>query len=436
MLQRILHVFRGAAGVGAIVSNIGWLLADKLMRIFVSLVASLWVARYLGPEEFGYLSYAQNFVIILSAVSGLGLDAIVLRELSRRESESAVILGSAFLLKGIGALLVFSALITFVGFGGIDENNVPLVLVIALGMFFQGFGLVEVYFQSLVKSKYTVVFGLAAVLLSSLVKVVLIVIEADLFWFAASYFLDVFFYAIALVCCYCCIAGKGLLAWSFKLREAAALFRDSWALMIGGLAFVVFYSFDFLMIQASLGGYEVGIYAAAFKFCVIWHFVPGVVINSFKPSVVKSMGTPAYQAKVELVTGLLLWFAIVIFVAAWFAADLLISLAYGADYSRAADVLRVMIFSNIFVFFFSCWNSWHIIEGRSGYVMASNLLAVFIKLVLAFFLLEDAGLRGLVFFGMFGMCLSFIVFSLNDRKTFILAMNAFLFPLRYRHVKD
>lgn len=435
MLHRALGCLQGVLGMSQIFNNISWLLADKFFRIISSLLVGLWVARFLGPEQFGDVSYAQNFVVILSAISGLGLDAIVLRELSRRESDSLVILGSAFILKGVGALLVFSGLFLLVELGGVAEGKEALVIIISLGMFFQGFGLIEVYFQSLVKSKYVVFFGFAAVLLSAVVKVLLILIEADIVWFAVAYFLDVVVHVISMLACYKFMFGGSVLTWSPKLGEALSLVKDSWSLMIGGLSFVVFYSFDFLMIQSVFDGHETGIYAAAFKFCVIWHIVPGVIINSFKPSVVKLVGTPEYQNRIELVTGILLWVSIFVFFAVWIIADVLIEVAYGKEFARAADLLRVMVFSNVFVFFFSCWNSWHIIEGKSNFVMGSNLLAAFIKLFLAFFFLEDFGLRGLVVFGVIAVFLSFILFSWSDRKTFKLAISSFLFPFRYIYAK-
>lgn len=432
-LGRLKYMSTGMSGIA---SNIGWLFADKFIRIFVTLVVSIWVARYLGPEQFGYLSYAQNFVVILAAISGMGLDAIVLRELSRRESESNAILGSAFFLKGVGALLVFAGLVVVLGFGWINENSEALVLIISVGLFFQGFGLIEVYFQSLVKSKYIVYFSLVAVLLSSLLKIIFVCVEVELFWFAVTFLLDGVLHAIALLSCYRLVLGKSFLRWSSRLSEVFRLFKDSWSLMLAGLAFVVFFSLDFLIVEAFFGSYDVGIYAAAFRFCVIWHFVPGVIINSFKPSIIKLMGTPAYQSRIELVTGLLLWLAIIIFFMAFLVADFLIAFTYGAEYVRSADLLRVMIFSNIFVFFFSCWNTWHVIEGRSLYVMFSNLLAVIVKLVLAYFFLDYTGLHGLVYFGVVGMLLSFFILSLGSRRTLVLAMNAFLLPLRYMNVKN
>ena len=61
--------------------NTSWLFAEKILRMVVGLLVGVWVARYLGPEQFGLLSYALSFVGLFSIVATFGLDEIVVREL-------------------------------------------------------------------------------------------------------------------------------------------------------------------------------------------------------------------------------------------------------------------------------------------------------------------------------------------------------------------
>ena len=59
--------------------NTGWLMADKVLRLFVGLFVGVYVARYLGPEKFGVLNFAMSFVALFGAFAKLGLDGIVVR---------------------------------------------------------------------------------------------------------------------------------------------------------------------------------------------------------------------------------------------------------------------------------------------------------------------------------------------------------------------
>jgi O-antigen/teichoic acid export membrane protein len=44
-------------------ANTSWLLGERVLRMVVSLLVGIYVARYLGPERFGLLSYELSFVM-------------------------------------------------------------------------------------------------------------------------------------------------------------------------------------------------------------------------------------------------------------------------------------------------------------------------------------------------------------------------------------
>ena len=83
--------------------NTSWLFAEKIIRMMVGLFIGIWVARYLGPEQFGLFSYAVSFVGLFTAISTMGLDTILVRELVKNESNRDILLGTAFRLKLLGA---------------------------------------------------------------------------------------------------------------------------------------------------------------------------------------------------------------------------------------------------------------------------------------------------------------------------------------------
>ena len=59
----------------------------KILRMIVGLFVGIWVARYLGPEQFGLFSYAQSFVGLFTAFPTLGLDGIAVLELVKEFTE-------------------------------------------------------------------------------------------------------------------------------------------------------------------------------------------------------------------------------------------------------------------------------------------------------------------------------------------------------------
>lgn len=46
-------------------ANTSWLIGHRVLSMVVALFVGVYVARYLGPERFGLLSYAGNFIGLL-----------------------------------------------------------------------------------------------------------------------------------------------------------------------------------------------------------------------------------------------------------------------------------------------------------------------------------------------------------------------------------
>ena len=87
-------------------ANTSWLLGERILRMAISLFVGIYVARYLGPERFGLLSYALSFVWLFSSLASFGLDDILVRELVQRPEQRNNLLGTVFWLKVCGTAVM------------------------------------------------------------------------------------------------------------------------------------------------------------------------------------------------------------------------------------------------------------------------------------------------------------------------------------------
>jgi len=88
-------------------ANTSWLMGHRALSMVVALFVGVYVARYLGPDRFGLLSYSMSFVGLFMALSTLGLDGIMVRELVKTPERRDELLGTAFWLKAGGATLMW-----------------------------------------------------------------------------------------------------------------------------------------------------------------------------------------------------------------------------------------------------------------------------------------------------------------------------------------
>ena len=101
-----MRKFLSSKGFRKYFTNTSWLLGERILRMAISLFVGIYVARYLGPERFGLLSYALSFVSLFSALASLGLDDILVRELVNQPEKRQNLLGTVFWLKVCGTVVM------------------------------------------------------------------------------------------------------------------------------------------------------------------------------------------------------------------------------------------------------------------------------------------------------------------------------------------
>lgn len=84
-------------------SNSLWMLLEKSARIISGILVGVLVARYLGADQYGLISYALSIMAIFTILSTLGLESIVVRELITRKEAKNQILGTSFALRLVGS---------------------------------------------------------------------------------------------------------------------------------------------------------------------------------------------------------------------------------------------------------------------------------------------------------------------------------------------
>ena len=258
-----LKTLKSHQGFRRYAANTSWMMGEKILRMFVGLFVGIWVARYLGPEQFGLLSYAQSFVFLFTAIATLGLDGIVVRELVKDESRRDELLGTAFGLKLIGAILILPSLWLAVQLTSNDAPTNFLVFIIASATIFQSFNVIDFYYQSKVQSKYVAWANSFGLCVSSIIKVALILNNAPLMAFAIIVAFDSIVLAAGLVFFYKVSSQKKLFNWTFKAIIAKKLLTDSWPLILSGFVISVYMKIDQVMIKEILDAEAVGQYAAA-----------------------------------------------------------------------------------------------------------------------------------------------------------------------------
>lgn len=432
MLTRIKNLAnraRSHAGFQRYAINTCWMFSELLLRMVGGLFIGIWVARHLGPNQFGLISYVQALAGIFGSVVNLGLDGILVRELVMHPEKHAIYLGTAFWLKVIGALIVVCLMIGILPFTSNDAKTNLFIFIATAALAFQSFEVIGIYFQSQVQAKVVSICKITQVIISLLIKIYLIMTKSELIWFILVIFFDAMSLAISYSIAYQ-IKIKNLFYTKFDFKVAKDLLKTSVPLMLGGLSFVIFSNIDSIMIKEIINESAVGIYSAAYRLTIIWYFLPGLLLNSLMPALVRSKTDPLlHQRRKQMVTSLLVWFAIFLAIVTSFFSDVIIQSTYGNAYYESAEILSMLIWVNVIIFFNSCWNQFHIINNQIKYVFYFHLSTLIFNILFNLIFIPFFGLKGAVYAILLSLILSLGIFSILDKSTIPLIFKTLSFGL-------
>lgn len=333
-----------------VLPNTGWLAGDRVLRITLSVLVGAWTARYLGPSDYGTLSFAIAWVALFTPFAALAHERMVVRELVEHPERASEVLGTAAGLRLLGGVLGSAAAIAgVVWLRPGDGTGLTLVAILTLTMIVQPLGVIELWYQARVRSRDAVLALTTAALLTAALKVGLIVARAPLRAFAWAAVAEALFAGLAVALVYQ-RREASLAAWRALATRARSLMRDSWPLVLSGAMILVYMRIDMVMLRQMASPAELGAYAAAVKLVEGWYFLPTAVVASLFPSIVEARqrDTELFHRRLQRLYGVMAIAAYAVAIPACIFAPWVVRLLYGDGYQASAPMLAVLVWSLLF----------------------------------------------------------------------------------------
>ena len=426
-------------GLRKIMGNMGWLFADRFVRMGMGLFVGVWVARYLGPEQFGSLNFALAFVALFSTVTTLGLEGIAVRELLHSPENTREILGTTLALRSVGGLLsVAVSIATLRLIQPLDRQALVLVSILSLALIFQAFDTIDCFFQSEVRSKITVWAKNSAFLIFAAIRVSLIYFKAPVWTFAAAYSGEIALGAIALVLGYR-LSGGRIFSWRAHKIRAVLLLKESWPVIFSGMAVMFYMRLDMVMLKMMQGDFAVGLYSAATRVSEVWYFIPTAIVSSVSPAIMRAKDDPeVFYGRLHKLFSLMAMTACVIGSIVALASHAIVRILYSNSYSGAAPVLAVHIWASVFVFLGLAQSPWDISKNLLRLSLYRTIAGAVINIAINFVLIPRYGAMGAAIATVISYAISAVfanALSSKTRPIFFMQMRSFL-PAKIRNFSD
>jgi O-antigen/teichoic acid export membrane protein len=419
-------------------ANASWLIGIRIFRLVVGVIVLGAVGRYLGPEQFGVLNYAIALTAIFGVFATLGMDGIIIRELVNRPNETHHVMGTAFVLRLLGAV---AAMILVLSASLVSRDNgqiVTLALFVSLCFIPGSLEVIELWFQKNIMARHTAVARILATLLISGARLALVYYQAPLEYFALMQAVDTLCGGLALMVAF---RGRGqpISTWRFKGEIARTLLRDSWPLIASGFLVAIYMRVEQVLVKNVLGDYAVGIYFSATRITEVWSFVPAALLTTLYPVLVaKRREVPdKYQLHLQTVFDLLTGLGYLIAMGMTLLGPVAIPQIFGEKYREAIPILIIQAWAAPILCSALTRAQVMLLENRTIYHTPIALMGIALNIPLALWLMQIYGAKGaalavLVTSLLTGFLTSFLFSGL--RASAIKQTRAFLLPLRLRKV--
>lgn len=434
MLSKLLIPF---SNTKLYITNTFWILADKLLTMSITFLVMVFVARYLGPEQFGLLAYAISLASILAVAGHMGLNGLVIREVVKKPESEAITLGSAFALKLAGGIVGYILLSAYaVIYEGTAGEAFFLILIAGGVILFKPFDVIEFRFHAYVQAKYVSLARLLSVLVTSTITIIFVIVGASVVFFAFANLLQTILGALLLISIFYYKSRQSISWWKFDLHRARELFSQGWIIYLGTFFAIIYMKIDQVMLRWLSNVDELGQYAVAAQLSEAWYFLPAAIVTTVFPKLIKlrEQNEPAFNQRLQQLFDLLFVLAFVVAIIMTFSAEWLVILFFGAEYTTSASILIIHIWAALFVFMRAAFSKWILIENVLIFSLITQGLGALVNVLLNLYFIPEFGGVGAAYATVISYItasyFSLVIYS-KTRKVFWMMTLAIVSPLRY-----
>lgn len=329
--------------------NTGVIILGNLAGGLINLFTAALFVRYIGAGRYGVYAYIFAYLGFFSIFVDLGLNGIVVREISRRPEEAGSLLGSALSLKAALSLLVIALACCMISL--IPESyEIKLLTCIAAFSFLWSVGsLYRTVLQAFLRMEYAILGDLVVGVLRCLLYLWFIWARLGLVWF---------------ICIEAAVGLPSLLLsrfyahryvrprWQVRLDIWKGLLKESWPLALSTVFVFFYFRIDQLMLFHMKGPEAVGLYAPTVKLTEALNIVPHAFAVSVFPLFSHYFVSSQERLKRSFLLSakVMMAFIIPIAVASGFFSQWVMARIFGAEFSVSAPAFTLLMWAEIFIF--------------------------------------------------------------------------------------
>ena len=374
--------------------NAIWIIGGKVTQMVLSLFVGVLSARYLGPSNYGTINYGTALTSFFMSFCTLGINSVIVKEFIENPDEQGTALGSAILMRvfsSLGSCILIVCISIFLDYG--DWETVAVVALCSISLLFHAFDTIGYWFQAHYRSKVNTIASLIAYVITSAYKIVLLILNKDIFWFAFASALD--YLALGLLQCLFYKRSNGP-TLRISVKKGKDLLKVSYHYILSGMMVAIYGQMDKLMLKQMMDDETVGYYATATAVCSMWTFILTAIIDSMYPTIVQAYkrDKKTFDKRNRQLYAIVFYVSSFVSLCFVLLGDIVINILYGDAYIPAAMPLKVITWYTAFSFLGVARSAWMVCNNKQKYLKYMYVPAIIINAGMNFLMIPSMGATG------------------------------------------
>jgi len=373
--------------------NTLFILGEKVIALPLNFLTFIILARYLGLEKFGLMSFGLSILALFAPFSQFAYDTILTKYLSDGVSFKAIV-KNAIPLRLLGSSIVYTAIVGLIYLTQQESQIFWFLSIVSLTIFLDSFLIYDSYFQSKLKSKFTTGVRTFAIIVGCSARILLAINGGSLMLIGISFVGEKLIILLLMW-----LTSKKVIATETVNEKIAplpmVLFKESLPLIITNILILINFKIDQILIEYFMTTSDVGIYAGAVRFSEVWYMIPTALMASYFPFLSVNIADESLVMKTVLkVSKYLIYISLGIAVVISCTSGFFIDILLGQQYIQTSAILNLHIWASIFFFAGHPISKLLIAKGKTWINLVGKFISAIINFVLNWILIPMNGLQG------------------------------------------
>lgn len=401
-----------------IVSNSLWMMSEKLISIFGLIFVTSFVAKYIGPENFGKLTFTSSIFAIIQTIAMMGSENIIFQKTAKDRRLGEYIINSTKIIRDFIYVSLSCLTLVYIYFCA-DQLTFIFSIATSIAIYFAVHDVYIIYFNALLQSKINAYCNVFALIVSLIVRYCIAKFQLPIELLSIPIILITmlpFFIRKYLF-------NKVKLVREVITREQISKYRK---FMIGIGRKLIFYSLSVAIFtktsQLFLGlksQYDLGIYTVAMTLGNSFYFVLVAIISSYFTQIYIEKDFEQSQKMVAKLSIMIIGICFTVMVFFAIAGHHIVQWLYGAEYASVNDILLFTVVVTLFSGLSTVAEKYLLKFNAYDYLKKKTLYLVAFNIVLTALFVYMWGLKGAIFAILITEIMSYTIFNYFYNKGLI-----------------